>query len=109
MDYRSEHIKNYRKYLPDLMETPGFYEYAIQVFNYLEMMEHRKILNLQADDPVKLQWLRVTVGAFITSSDHWMEYEINDDWSKIRKTDMPEEFKVLIRKWKVDNSLQYTP
>ncbi len=109
MNYRSEMIKNYRKYLPDLMETPGFYEYAIQVYNYLEMMEPRKILNLQAEDPEKLKWLLVTVGAFIMSGEHWMDYEINDDWTKIRQTDMPEEFKVIIRRWKMEEIIEYIP
>lgn len=97
MDYHSEYIKNYRKYLPDLMTKDGYYEYAIQVFDYLETMLPGKVLNLKADDPDKLKWLLVTAAAFLMSGEHWMDYELNDDFTKVRHIDVPENFRKLMR------------
>lgn len=79
------------------MDTPGYYEYAIQVFDYLETMAPGKVLNLKADDPDKLKWLVVTVAAFLSSGEHWMDYELNDDFTKVRHTDVPEHFRKLMR------------
>lgn len=89
---RSEMICRPETLFPGMMETPGYYDYARQVYDYLEVMEPGTILKLQAPED-KLPWLLVTVGIFLAASDHWMDYETDDDYTKLRKKSLPENFR----------------
>lgn len=93
---RFELIRYYDTMLPDLMVTPGFYEYAIEVYNYLEIMKPGTILNLQATGD-KFRWLLVTTGAFLAAQDHWMDFELNDDYTRLRRKFLSENFRKAMR------------
>ena len=47
-------------------------------------MKPGTILNLQADKD-KLPWMLVAVGAFLPAQEHWMDFELNDDYTKLRR------------------------
>jgi hypothetical protein len=66
--------------------------YIHQVYDYLEMMKPATILNLQADED-KLPWMLVAVGAFLPAQDHWMDFELNDDYTKLRRKEVPPNFR----------------
>lgn len=80
-----------------MMATPGYYEYALEVYNYLELMKPSTILNLQATED-KLPWLLVTTGAFLAAQDHWMDFELNDDYTKLRRKFLSENFRKAMRR-----------
>lgn len=92
----SDMICHYDKQLPELMDEPGFYEYALEVYNYLELMKPGTILNLQTDQN-KLPWLLVVTGAFLNASDHWMDFELNDDYTRLRRKLLPDHFRKAMR------------
>ena len=83
--------------LPKLMEVSGFYEYAKKVITCLDTMEPGSILHLQAEEE-KLSWLLVTVGVFMAEGEHWIDYELNDDQTKLRRNYVPEKFRKAIRR-----------
>lgn len=89
---RSEYIRHYDRYLADLLDDGPTERYIRQVYDYLELMQPGTRLNLQAEGE-KLKWLLVTVGAFLAAQDHWMDYELNDDYTKLRRTFLPPEFR----------------
>lgn len=80
---RFELIEHYDKYLHSYLEDETASKYIQKVYDYLEMMEHRKVLMLQASEN-KLPWMLVAVGAFINSGNNWRHFELNDDCTKIR-------------------------
>lgn len=81
---RSEYIRNYDHYLPKMLEDERAYTYIRQAYDYMELMKPGTILHLQAPEE-KLPWLLVTAGAFFSAQDHWMEFDFNDDWTKLRR------------------------
>lgn len=81
---RSDYIRHYDRFLPDLMQNEEAYAYMHQVYDYLELMKPGTTLYLKADS-AKLPWLLVACGAFLAASDHWIDYELNDDYTKVRK------------------------
>lgn len=93
---RSEYIRNYDRYLSDMLRDETAYRYIKQVYDYLELMKPGTILNLQAD-PTRLPWMLVACGAFLTASDHWIDYELNDDYTKVRRKFVPPNFRAAIR------------
>lgn len=88
MEHRSDYIKNYERFLPGMLADERASAYIHQVYDYLEMMKPATVLNLQ-DDGDKLPWMLVAVGAFLSAQDHWMDYELNDDYTKLRRKDLP--------------------
>lgn len=95
--HHSELIQHYDTMLPGMMKTSGFYEYALAAYNYLEKMKPGTILNLQATED-KLPWLLVTIGAFLAAQDHWMDFELNDDYTRLRRKSLPENFRKSMRR-----------
>lgn len=95
---RSDLICRYETYLPVMMRVTGFYEYARQVYDYLELMKPGSVLNLQASQEEHLKWLLVTVGAFLAASEHWMDFETNDDYTKLRRKPLADNFRRLMRR-----------
>lgn len=93
----SDTIRKYDTWLPDLMSEPGFYDYARQVYDYLETMKPGTIIKLQEAEE-KLRWLLVTVGAFLAAGQHWMDFETNDDYTKVRRKPLPEHFRKAMAK-----------
>lgn len=74
------------------MDTPGYYDYARQVYDYLELMKPGTIMKMQeAED--KILWLLVTVGAFLAAGQHWMDFETSDDYTKLRRKPLPNHFR----------------
>ena len=55
------------------------------------MMKPATVLNLQADED-KLPWMLVAVGAFLPAQEHWMDFELNDDYTKLRRKYLPPNF-----------------
>ncbi|MCF0254912.1 MAG: hypothetical protein HUK10_01305 [Bacteroides heparinolyticus] len=94
---RFEHIKHYERYLPGMMREEQAATYIHQVYDYLELMKPDTILNIQADE-VKLPWLLVAVGAFLAAQDHWMEFELNDDYTRLRRVRVPPNFLKAMRR-----------
>ena len=95
---RSDLICRYETYLPVMMRETGFYEFARQVFDYLELMKPGSVLNLQASQEEHLKWLLVTVGAVLAASEHWMDFESNDDYTKLRRKPLADNFRRLMRR-----------
>jgi hypothetical protein len=94
---RFEYIRNYDKYLPDMMKNEMAYNYMHQVYDYLELMETGTTISLH-EDTQKLPWLLVACGAFMAASDHWIDFELNDDYTKLRRRFVPPNFRKLMIK-----------
>lgn len=77
-------LKSYQEF-QDLMEIPGFYEFAKSVYDFLETMAEGTIYNFAAkcQDEQKLEWFIKVACLFIVCG-HF-EYEFNDDFTKIRR------------------------
>lgn len=95
--FRSEYIKHYEFYLADLLQDDTAERYICQVYDFLELMEPGTRLNLRAEGD-KLKWLLVAVGAFLAAQNHWMEFELNDDYTKLRRIFLPDKFRRLMQK-----------
>lgn len=95
--FRSDYIKHYERYLPDLMDGGAAERYILQMYDYLELMRPGTRLNLQAEGD-KLKWLLVAVGAFMAAQDHWMDFELNNDYTKLRRIFLPDKFRKLMKK-----------
>ncbi len=93
----SDMIRRYDVWLFGLMAIPGFYTYARQAYDYLEVMKPGTIMKLQETED-KLPWLLVTVGAFLAAGQHWMDYETSDDYTKLRRKPLPESFRKAMAK-----------
>lgn len=91
-DYRSEYICHYDRHLPALLDDREAGRYIHQVYDYLELMKPGTRLNLRAEGD-KLKWLLVAVGAFLDAQDHWMDFELNDDYTKLRRIFIPPNFR----------------
>lgn len=91
--FRSEYIQHYDRYLSDLMKDETAAAYMHRAYDYLEMMGDDKVMHLQDDNPKQLQWLLVACGAFLAAGDHWIDYELNDDYTKVRKKFVPPNFR----------------
>lgn len=89
---RSDYKLKSRQEIKDLMNTPGFYEYAMPIYNYLETMKPGTVLKLVASED-RIEWMIKTVCIFISSGEHWREYELNGDYTKVRRID-------ILDKWK---------
>ena len=90
-------IRRYDVWLFGLMAIPGFYTYARQAYDYLEVMKPGTIMKLQETED-NLPWLLVTVGAFLAAGQHWMDYETSDDYTKLRRKPLPENFRKAMAK-----------
>ena len=95
-EFRSEYVKYYERYLPALLDGGDAERYIRQVYDYLELMPPGTRLNLNAEGD-KLKWLLVTVGAFLNAGEHWMDYELNDDYTKLRRIHLPPNFRRLMQ------------
>ena len=93
---RSEYIRHYDRYLNELLDGGAAERYIRQVYDYLELMPPGTRLNLNAEGD-KLKWLLVTVGAFLNAGEHWMDYELNDDYTKLRRIHLPPNFRRLMQ------------
>ena len=93
---RSDYIKHYDRFLPEMLQTEQSASYIRQVYDYLELMKPGTILNLQADKE-KLPWLLVAVGAFLPAQDHWMDFELNDDYTRLRRKPLPPNFRKAMK------------
>ena len=89
---RSDYIRYYDRFLPEMLQTEKAAAYIRQVYDYLELMKPGTILNLQADKE-KLPWMLVAVGAFLPAQDHWMDYELNDGCTRLRRKPLPPHFR----------------
>lgn len=96
MPTRFEYIKDYEQYLPTMMETDQSAVYIRQVYDYLELMDVNTKIKLQADSE-KLPYLLVAVGAFLNAQDHWMDFELNDDYTWLRRKPLSVKFRKLMR------------
>lgn len=93
---RSDYIEHYERYLPEMLQVEQVATYIRQVYDYLERMKPGTILNLQADKD-KLPWMLVAVGAFLPAQEHWMDFELNDDYTKLRRKFLPPNFRKAMR------------
>lgn len=92
MNSRFDYIKHYERYLPEMLADEQASAYIHQVYDYLEMMKPATVLNLQADED-KLPWMLVAVGTFLPAQEHWMDFELNDDYTKLRRKHLPPNFR----------------
>lgn len=93
---RSELVRHYDRYLDELLDDGPAERYIRQVYDYLELMPPGTRLNLRAEGD-KLKWLLVAVGAFLNSDDHWMDFQLNDDYTKLRRVCLPPNFRQLMQ------------
>ena len=89
---RSELIRHYDRYLDGLLDDGPAERYIRQVYDYLELMPPGTRLNLRAEGD-KLKWLLVAVGAFLAAGDHWMDFQLNDDYTRLRRVCLPPDFR----------------
>ena len=83
-NFRSEYIRHYDRYLSGFLADETAERYIRQVYDYLELMKPGTILHLNAPED-KLPWMLVAVGAFLPAGDHWLDYDLNDDYTKVRR------------------------
>lgn len=95
--FRSDYIRHYERFLPEMLQIEQAATYIRQVYDYLEMMKPGTILNLQADKD-KLPWMLVAVGAFLPAQEHWMDFELNDDYTRLRRKSLPPAFRKAMRR-----------
>lgn len=76
---------NSRQELRDLMQVEGFYEFAINVYNYFETMKPGTMVRLNSHTGTKLEWVIKTACLFIVSGDHFTEYDISEDFTRLRR------------------------
>lgn len=95
--FRSDYIKHYGRFLPEMLLNEPAAAYIRQVYDYLELMKPGTILNLNADKE-KLPWMLVAVGAFLPAQDHWMDFELNDDYTRLRRKPLPPNFHKIMRR-----------
>lgn len=81
---RFEYVRHCDQYLPALLDNPEAERYMRQVYHYLELMRPGTRINLNAEGD-KLMWLLVTVGTFLDTADPEHEYELNNDYTKLRR------------------------
>lgn len=93
---RSDYIKHYDRFLPEMLQTEQSAAYIRQVYDYLELMKPGTILKLQADKE-ELPWMLVAVGAFLPAQDHWMDFELNDDYTRLRRKPLPPNFREVMK------------
>ena len=88
-------LKSYQEFR-DLMQVPGFYEFAKPVYDCLEVMEEGTIFNFatKCQDEQKLEWF-IKIACLFIWCGHF-EYEFNDDFTKIRRKRLME----IEKKWK---------
>lgn len=82
--FRSEYTKHYDRYLHQLLADSESGSYIRHVYDYLELMKPGTRLNLTAEGE-RLKWMLVAVGAFLCAADHWRDFELNDDYTKLRR------------------------
>lgn len=97
MEIHFEYIKHYDRYLPGMLADERAAKYIQQVYDYLECMKPNTILSLQADEE-RLPWMLVAVGAFLPAQDHWMDFELNDDYTKVRRKPLPPNFRKAMKR-----------
>lgn len=92
--HRFEYVNNWRHYLHELIKEDDQYRYMRNVYDYLEMLEPGSRMVISTDEQ-HMKMLLVCVGVFMDSGLHWLEFELNDDYTKIRRKRWPPE---LLRK-----------
>ena len=88
MQCLSDYKLKSRNEIRELLKVPGFFEYAMPIYNYVEMMKPGTVLTLRASEE-KMPWLIKTLCLFIDSADHWREYEFNADYTRFRRSRRP--------------------
>jgi hypothetical protein len=86
-EIRFDLIQHSDAYAHALMECPESCRYMLRLYRYLEEMRPGQRLKL-ADAGDKERWMLVTVGEFLRSEAHWRCYELNADYTKIRRTEL---------------------
>lgn len=85
-EIRSDLIKHSDEYVHALMTNKEASKYMLKLYNFLAEMQPGQRMNLRADGE-KLRWMLVTVGEFMRSEGHWRCYDLNADYTKIRRTE----------------------
>lgn len=95
MELSKYKLKSYQEFR-DLMQVSGFYEFAKPVYDFLEVMEEGTIFSFAAkcQDEQKLEWF-IKVACLFINCGHF-EYELNDDYTKIRRKCLTK----IEKKWK---------
>jgi hypothetical protein len=75
-----------------LLETPGFYEYCHKVYDWLEFeMPKGSVFSLLPYTGIKLEWTIKIACIFIYSGYHWLEYEFDQNFTRITRRNMTDE------------------
>ncbi|MFS2587818.1 hypothetical protein AAH154_09395 [Phocaeicola vulgatus] len=86
-EIRSDLIKRSDEYVHALMADKEASKYMLKLYNFLAEMQPGQRMNLRADGD-KQRWMLVTVGEFMRSEGHWRCYDLNADYTKIRRTEL---------------------
>lgn len=89
---RSDYLLHSNSEISQLLKEEGFHEYALGVMNVLEQMKPGSVIRLEAPED-RLRWLIKSVCIFILESNHWREYDMNKDYTKVRRIDIPEKWR----------------
>lgn len=85
---RFELVKQSDRYAPALLEDEEAASYMFRLYRFLEDLKPGQRFNLTASGD-KETWMLVTVGEFMRSEGHGLCYELNADYTKIRRTALP--------------------
>lgn len=82
---RERYVKHWADYLPGLQQDDMAMRYMWQVYDHLELMRPGQFLKLEdPKNPKREVWLCVAVGWFLCSLDHWLHYDLREDYLWVR-------------------------
>lgn len=94
----SKYRLNSLQEIHELLDVPGFFEFAISAYNFLEIMEEGTVFKFasKCPDEKKLEWF-IKVACLFIQCNHF-EYEFNDNWTSLRRKRLTD----LDKQWKQD-------
>lgn len=87
----------------ELLATPGFADYGMKVYDWLEFdMPKGSEFSLLPYTGKQLEWTVKICCIFIYSGYHWIEYEFDQNFTKVTRHNIPpEELEELVEKEKI--------
>lgn len=94
----SKHKLTGHKELHELLQVPGFYDFAIKVYDYFETMIPGRSVSFEKYQGEKLEWVVKVACLFVTTNNHFYEYELSDDCTRLRRFILKPHEKAFFRK-----------
>ena len=94
----SKHQLTGHKELHELLQVPGFYDFAIKVYDYFETMIPGRSVSFEKYQGKKLEWVVKVACLFVTTNNHFYEYELSDDCTRLRRIVLKSHERAFFRK-----------